>query len=615
MYMTKDSLTIEPLALPFAASLAMPGSKSIANRTIIAACLANGTTHITNATPCDDVALMVENLQKMGFTIKWINQAAGELEVTGGIPTGKKTETLFCENAGTTVRFLTSLACVVPGQWTITGNEHMLTRPIGNLVKTLKELGADIQDTNDCPPLHVKGGTLRGGKAILDASKSSQFLSSLLLIAPVLPDGLEIELLSDLASPSYVNLTERTINLFKGKIERKGKNENTFIVQSTGYTSPGTVAIEGDWSAAGAFIVLSALTGGSIDYTNLDPQSEQGDRMLVDGIKMLREPGDFSLDCTDVPDQVMNLAFYAAYRIGTTTITGAKNLRLKECDRLHVITTELTKAGIDITEQDDGLVIKGKPPIFTGSLILDPHDDHRMAMCFGILGSLHAGITIKNSDCVSKSYPRFFEDLQSLRTNAKPIAITGMRGSGKSNLGRRLAHQLKLSFVDTDAIFVKSHGPIAEYVKKKDWASFRQEEERIIAENLKPGCVIALGGGAIESPVTRALLKKKSTVIWLQMSEKGTVDRLKITKRPPLTDLPLEEEVRMLHEKRDPLYREIATLTLPENIPFSKQLPYVINMLLLPGAKRPVKQHGKRPARQPHRSAAKKPAFSSKPIR
>lgn len=566
--------------MPFALQLAMPGSKSYANRAIIAACLANGTTTLLHATPCDDVALMVENLMKMGFKVRWIDAATGELEIHGGIPAAGKSDILFCENAGTTVRFLTSLACIVPGNWTITGNDHMLKRPIRDLVAVLRSLGADISDTDGCPPVTIRGGTLKGGKAVLDASKSSQFLSSVLLISPMMEQGIELELSSTLASPSYVTLTENIMSTFGVKVEHKTENTNTFIVRQSQYSAVPSLAVEGDWSAAGAFIVLSALTGGTIDYLNLDPQSQQGDRALVDGIKMLMQPGDFEIDCTDIPDQVMNLALFAAYRRGMVTITGAKNLRLKECDRLHVITTELQKAGIDITEQEDGLIIRGKPPQNRGTITLDPHDDHRMAMCFGILGCLHPGIVIKNPACVSKSYPAFFTDLEKMHRSAKPIFIVGMRGSGKSNLGRRLAPKLTLRHIDTDRIFEAKHGKIAEYVAKHGWPAFREEEEKIIADSFVPGVVVSVGGGAIESEKTRALLKR-AIVIWVKMSEQGTVKRLQLTKRPALTDLPLEEEVKQVLQKRDPLYRAVATLPLPESVPFSQQLPYLMDRILL----------------------------------
>lgn len=542
---------------------------------------------MTNATACDDVVLMVKNLQLMGFNLRWIDEAKGELEVIGGIPPAKTSDEfveLFCENAGTTVRFLTSLACLVPGRWMITGNEHMSKRPIGNLIQTLQSMGADIEDSSGYLPLRIRGGKWKGGEAQLDASKSSQFLSSLLLVAPKLEKGLSITLTSTLASPSYIELTEQIMNTFGVQIDRDADLEkaNTFFVHNQNYTSPSVVAIEGDWSAAGAFLVLSALTGSSIDYSNLNFTSSQGDRSLVDGMKALSEPGDYTVDCTDLPDQVMNLALFCAFRSGTVTITGAKNLRIKECDRLAVTASELSKVGIDIKEHDDGLIIKGNPSLLASigqtskSHVLDPHDDHRMAMLFGVLGSLVPGISVKNPSCVSKSYPQFFADLASLHHHIKPIVIIGMRASGKSNLGRRLASSLHIPFIDTDTMIMKKAGmPVAEFVAQNGWPVFRELEEEVIAENLKSCHVLALGGGAIESEATRKLIKKNAIIIWVQTTAKGTLERLQIAKRPQLTDLPLEQEVAQLHERRDPLYAQLSTIALPDTVPFGQQVAWL----------------------------------------
>lgn len=581
--MSTHTHPIAPLTVPFSGSLTMPGSKSIANRAIVAACLSEGETIIQNATPCDDVVLMVENLGKMGFDISWVDKEKGEIKIVGGIPASSSNDVirLSCENAGTTVRFLTSLACIVPGEWEMTGNEHMLKRPIGNLVETLRSLGAEIDATNGCPPIRIKGGTLKGGSAIMDASKSSQFLSSLLLVGPMLPQGLSLTLASTLASPSYIELTKNIIQTFGGKLSVQTNNPHTFIVQPSPYVSPGSFTVEGDWSAAGAFIVLSALTGGRISYANLDPHSLQGDRSIVDGIKMLSQPGDFEADCTDLPDQVMNLALFCAYRSGSTRILGAKNLRLKECDRLKVITQELSKTGIDIKEEEDGLFIRGRRPKLAKSTILDPHDDHRMAMCFGILGSLISGISINNPACVSKSYPHFFEDLASLHHATRPVAVIGMRGAGKSNLARRVASRLKLQFIDTDKEVERMHGKISDLVAAQGWPKFRELEAQAIETSLKPGAVIALGGGAIETERVRQMLREKAIVIWMHMTPRGTAERLKITRRPALTSLPLDEEVKMLHEKRDPLYGELAHIIVPEHMPFARQHLFVEKELQL----------------------------------
>lgn len=575
--MPPKTLSIEPLSLPFDIDLPMPGSKSHANRAIILACLTPGKTTITNATPCDDVALLVKNLMAMGFAIRWVDERKGTLEVTGGFPNpnpNPNPTTLFCENAGTTLRFLTSLACLTPGNWIITGSPRMQQRPIGDLTKALHTLGADIRDTNGCPPLHIRGGTLQGGTVVLDASKSSQFLTSLLLIGPVLPRGLIITLPSPATSPTYIDLTEQVLRDVGVRIKRSALR---YEVTPQTPRSPGTYAIEGDWSAAGAYLVLAEMTGSRFTSSTLSMQSKQGDRQIIDHIRALRGNANRMIDCTNTPDQVMNLAVLAARRHGKTTITGAANLRLKECDRLAVITEQLRKAGVRIDEHPDGIILHGHTKLRRATL--DPSGDHRMAMAYAVLGSLQSGIRVTDPGCVSKSYPHFFSDLQLLHTSPRCLAIVGMRGCGKSNLGKRLASKLKLTFVDTDAVFKKTHGEIGAYVKRNGWPAFRAEEERIVDNSLKPGHVVSLGGGAIESEKTRELLQREALTIWMQVTAKTITERLKKLKRPALTNMPLEKEVPMVLKKRTPLYKEVAEIVLPPHINFAKQRGYILSQL------------------------------------
>lgn len=572
--MAERLFTVAPLSLPFDARLAMPGSKSHANRAIVAACLAGGTTVLKHATPCDDVATLVKNLQLMGFDLTWTDANTGTLTIHGGMPVKPGAATLDCGAAGTTLRFLTSLACITPGEWTVTGSERMRQRPIGDLTDALRALGANIEDTNDCPPLRIRGKNITGGDVTLDAGKSSQFLSSLLLIGSALERGLQITLPSDPASPSYIDLTERVLRDFGVEMKRTPRR---YHIEPITPAAPGEYAIEGDWSAVGAFLVLAEITGSRIDALNLSPDSAQGDKALPKAIAALRGAGARTLDARDIPDQVMNLAVLAAHREGETTITGAANLRLKECDRLAVITKELSKTGIVIAERPDGLVISGKSGLRDATL--DPHDDHRMAMAFAILGCLHDGIRIRHPECVSKSYPRFFVDLETVTKSSRSIAIVGMRGCGKSNLARQLARRLKLKHVDTDKVFSAEHGDIRAFVEKNSWEAFRVKEADAVEACLRPGFVTALGGGAIETPRVRELLKKHATVIWMQVREKDMVERLKKLNRPALTDMPLEREVPMILKKRTPLYASVADLELPASIPFGGHASYLTRKL------------------------------------
>ncbi|MFA7681653.1 MAG: shikimate kinase, partial [Candidatus Peribacteraceae bacterium] len=259
-----------------------------------------------------------------------------------------------------------------------------------------------------------------------------------------------------------------------------------------------------------------------------------------------------------------------------THISGARNLRLKETNRLKVLTSELKKAGIKISEMEDGLLVQGDSAV--KSAVLDAHGDHRMAMCFAILGSVHPGIRIKNSECVSKSYPHFFRDLMTLHTFSRCIALVGMRGCGKSSLAKKLASKLPLKRIDTDTVFERHYGRIGDFVQKKGWKAFRLKEEQIVAQSLQTGSIVSLGGGAIESAKSRRLLQNV-IVLWLEASVQGTVKRLQKTHRPALTDLPLQEEVSLMLKKRNPLYKSVANITLPEKIPFSKQTSFVLSRL------------------------------------
>ncbi len=560
--------------------LALPGSKSHANRAIICACLASGRTIIRNSTPCDDVLVMVDNLKRLGFNVRWINEQNGELCIEPGIPKGGKA-TLDCHNAGTTLRFLTSVSSLVPGEWIVTGDDHMKRRPIGDLTKALRSLGAVITDKGGCPPLEIRGGTLRNRAIRLKADISSQYLTSLLLIAPLLADGLTVELAGGLASSGYIDLTEKTMKDFGVNISRK---DNTFIVQHGRYTTPSTYEIEGDWSAAGAWLVLNALTGSKITMPNLRTDSEQSDRKLPEAIHKLTKAGDIALNCSEIPDQVMNLCVFATFRQGVATFTGIANLRKKECDRIHVIATELRKAGVDIIEKGDDLVIHGvgsleKISRNAKAITLDPHDDHRMVMAFAIFGLLRGNLTIKNPDCVWKSYPTFFMDLEKIIGVTRPITVVGMRGVGKSALGRKLASKLGLKHVDSDHLFEKAHGPIRAFIAEKGWDEFRKREEEIIATAIQPGIVLSLGGGALSSAKTRKLIKEKTIPVWLQARESELIKRLQSGKRPPLTDLPLHEEVRKFLLERGPHYREVAAIEVSPTLRFSEQVPSVLKSL------------------------------------
>lgn len=568
-------LSVQALRLPLQAEVQVPGSKSHANRALVCAALTEGITEIRGATACDDVEMMVENLQKLGFRVEWTDKVCGVITVHGGIPKTEGKAVLDCHNAGTTIRFLTSIAALVPGVWTLTGDKHMQKRPLKDLLDALRQLGVEVESQNGCPPVQIRGGCMTKSEVTLKADISSQYLTSLLLAAPCMKEGLTITLTGELTSKGYVDLTAKVMEDFGVKL---GSKLNTFIVQQGHYRTKNVYNVEGDWSAAGAWLVLEALTDSTINIPNLRQDSLQSDKALPSYIARLKKNGNITMDASSVPDQVMNLAVLASYRKGTTQITGVKNLRVKECDRLHVLTTQLQKAGVQITEQDDGVtIIGGELP--ADGVTLDPHDDHRMAMCFAILGLVRGGVNIKNPECVKKSYPDFFSDLEAISQSHKPVTIVGMRGVGKSIFGKRLATKLKSKHMDSDHLFEDRYGPIKLFISKQGWDGFRKAEEEIIAESLRPGIVLSLGGGSLTSPKTRKLVKSASVPVWLQAREAELIKRLKNGKRPPLTNLPLHEEVRKYLLERGPHYREVAQVEISPTIAFGQQVPFAMKAL------------------------------------
>ena len=573
-------MRIEPLRMPFDLALSLPGSKSHANRAIVAAALASGRTILEGATPCDDVSLLVSNLQRLGFDLDWVPGERDTLRVQGGLPGATPGEQphsapveLFCGNAGTALRFLTAVACLVPGQWIVTGSERMCKRPIGELTAALALLGVELTDSDGCPPVRIRGGNLKGGATRLDASKSSQFLTALMLIGPALPLGLRIELQGALTSPTYVELTEQLLADFGAETRRDG---GLVRVSAFPYDAPARYAIEGDWSAAGAYHVLAALTGSRFHGLNLRAQSTQGDRRLPALLDSLGRSGDCAIDCTPIPDQLMNLAVFAAGRRGTTRLYGAANLRHKECDRLAVITNQLRLAGVDIEQTEDGVIVHG--PATPQPARLDPHADHRMAMAFSILGALAPGLEVLDPACVSKSYPAFFEDWRQVTSSPRCVVVTGMRGAGKSTFARDLALALDLECVDTDDLFVARHGEIGAFVETHGWRSFREREEQLVREALARGGVVALGGGAVESERTRERLSA-ALVVWLQEQWPTLVERLLTGDRPALTELDLGQEVRQVLKRREPLYEEVSRFQVPPGLTREARVAMVLDFL------------------------------------
>ncbi|MBM4015612.1 MAG: hypothetical protein FJ293_11700 [Planctomycetes bacterium] len=567
-----------PLELPFEFAPRLPGSKSIANRALVLAALARGKTEFAGLSPSDDVAAMKAGLRSLGAKVAEAGGGGGgssdgygeERAIVHGIAAdraGARAATLDCGLGGTTARFLLALAAVVPGRWTITGGARLRERPMAELLTALAQLGARIEGDVRVLPATLVGGTLVGGSVRLDASRSSQFLSALLLVGAATRDGIEVVLEGPLASEPYVEMTIAVLARFGVKVERGGHSERgaaairSFRVPPQPIVAPPFFPVDADASAAGAWWLLAMLTGAAITMPmgGAIPQPDSG---LLDLVTGMPESGPCTVDVAALPDQLMNLAVVAAARQGTTRFTGAANLRLKESDRLAVLAAQLGRAGIVVAVEPDGIVVTGRARLRAATL--DACGDHRMAIAFALLATLHPGIEVVGRECVTKSDPGFFAELARLRepAAARCIALVGMRGAGKSTLAPLLAARLGLAAHDTDAEFERRHGEIAKFVERRGWPAFRTEEARIVDALLGPGRVVALGGGAIETEAVRQALLSRAIVVWVQEALATLAARLAAAGRPGVTGSDPIAELPELLARREPHWREAARVAL-----------------------------------------------------
>lgn len=573
-----NAIPIEPLHWPSEVALSMPGSKSEANRLLVAAALCGRRVTVRGASPSDDVRHLLAGLATLGFDAAYLDGEHGTAQVGPRRHDAPGTGTIDCGNAGTALRFLVSLAAITPGEWILTGDAAMQRRPIGPLVAAWRQLGIDIEDTNGCPPVRVRGGVPQGDRVTVDASVSSQFVSSLLLVAANLARGLAVGWAQELASPEYVHLTRRAL-------QRVGVETATMrdaiVVQPGHRGAPAELTVGGDWSAMGIWSCLDHLTGSRVVGDNLIADSSQADEHLVPLLATLADAGDRTIDVRAMPDQFPNLAVVAAHRTGTTTFVHGENLRIKECDRIAVMARELAKLGVRVEERPDGLVVHGgRPP---GTAMIDPANDHRIAMAFALAGLLAPGVTIQNPGCVAKSYPTFWRDLAHVQRSLRCLCVIGMRGAGKSTFATALSAATGLPTIDTDRLFEQRFQPIPAFVAKYGWHNFREQEAALVAEALRPGTIVATGGGAIEHPATQTLLAERAIVVWLD-ADAATLRAHVLAdarERPSITGAPVDQEIELLLARRLPLYRRAATIRIDATATTDDQVAEALRRLRL----------------------------------
>lgn len=391
-----DILEIKPLERPPNCIITVPGSKSITNRALILAALADGKCTLRGALWADDTQVMADSLQKLGFEVtvepdpvEECNRIITVVGRGGEIP-AKKAE-LYVANAGTAARFLTAFVCLGHGEYTIRGDVRMNERPMADLFEPLGQLGVNITTSNGRLPgtIHARG--IKGGSVTVSARQSSQFASALLLIV----DKAEFKL--QLAEPdepySYVKMTCQMVDTFRYDY-----------------------LIEPDLSSASYFVAAGWITGGRVEVAGWPKNSLQVDGKFP---QFLPPPATVSR-LRDLGDSVMTLAICGLFGNHPVTIKDAARMREQECDRIHAIVTELRRVGARAEESKDSLTVWPETEGALHSAEIATYNDHRMAMCFAVLGLKVPGIRIKNPACVSKTFPNFFEKLEQLRQQPSP---------------------------------------------------------------------------------------------------------------------------------------------------------------------------------------------------
>ncbi len=421
-------LAIEPRG-PLSGRIRVPGSKSLTNRALLAAALASGESLLAGPLDSDDTRVMRDCLRQLGARIDDSSAEGWRVAGTGGalrVPD----RALFVGNSGTTARFLTAAATHAPGPVVLDGTPRMRERPVGDLVDALTGLGARVTvlGRGGCPPVRVEGGGLAGGRTEIDASRSSQFVSAVLLAAPLARDDVEIELRAGvLVSRPYVDLTLACMRSFGAECEWSPGGRALRVRGSTGYRAA-RYAVEGDASAATYPMAAAAIAGGRVRVEGVPGDSLQPDIRFAEvlermGCGVVRGPDYLEVtgpsgplrpvdaDLNEFPDAALTLAVVAAFASGRCRIRNVANLRIKETDRLAALETELRRLGARARALEDSLEVEPGP--LHGAEV-ETYDDHRMAMSFALAGLRIPGVVIRDPGCVSKTWPDYFAALERL---------------------------------------------------------------------------------------------------------------------------------------------------------------------------------------------------------
>ncbi len=403
----------------------IPGSKSVTNRALLLASLSPQKITLKNPLISDDTISMISCLKTLGAKI---TKQEEKIIIEGTIlKTSKKHYLLDSGLSGTTMRFLLPIICAIPGEKILTGQDGLLKRPIKELVEALRSIGADITylGKEGFAPLLVRESKLNGKMIVAKGSKSSQYISSLLMLLPVLNGG-KLQVADHLVSKPYVDLTIHLMEEF-GVTVKKQKNSVFSVSSKETYKRTVPLTVEGDYSSACYFAALAAITSSTVELQNMNPKSKQGDKKFF---SILKEMGNdveaskssivikgkkimpITVDMESCPDQIQTLAVLAAFAHGKTIVSGIQTLALKETNRVKAVRQELKKMGIKTSATKETLTIYGGAPKSTE---IETYGDHRMAMSFAIAQSKLPSLKIKNPEVVAKTFPEFWQKLEKIK--------------------------------------------------------------------------------------------------------------------------------------------------------------------------------------------------------
>jgi 3-phosphoshikimate 1-carboxyvinyltransferase len=450
-------------------TIRLPGSKSISNRVLMLAALSHGTTVVRDLLHSDDTERMLEALRLLGVKVEALGENA--YRITGGagdFPV--KQADLFLGNAGTAFRPLTAALALAGGTYRLSGVPRMHERPIGDLVDALRQLGAkiDYQGTEGFPPLLISPAMVAGDVLQIRGDVSSQFLTGLLMALPLLGRTVSIEVVGELISKPYIEITLAMMARFGVKVERQ-EWQKFVVFGGQRYQSPGTIFVEGDASSASYFLAAGAIGGGPVRVVGVGVNSVQGDVRFAEALQMMGARltlGDnwmeasapengrlqgITLDCNHIPDAAMTLAVAALYAQGDTTLRNIASWRVKETDRIAAMSIELRKLGATVEEGED--YIRITPPSKIKLASIDTYDDHRMAMCFSLAAFGGTGVHINDPLCVAKTFPGYFDMFKQVTKVVPVIAIDGPSASGKGTVAQRVAQALGFHYLDSGALY------------------------------------------------------------------------------------------------------------------------------------------------------------------